>query len=63
MYSAKSEFSWRSNCHTEDAKTTYNGKTVDVSGGYHDAGRSCQVWSATGIFGYILGLAQYGVLP
>lgn len=35
--SAKSEFSWRSNCHTEDAKTTYNGKTVDVSGGYHDA--------------------------
>ena len=30
--SAKSEFSWRSNCHTEDAKTTYNGKTVDVSG-------------------------------
>lgn len=56
--SAKSEFSWRSNCHTEDAKTTYNGKTVDVSGGYHDAGDHAkfglpQAYSAT-----VLGLAH-----
>lgn len=55
---AKSEFSWRSNCHTEDAKTTYNGKTVDVSGGYHDAGDHAkfglpQAYSAT-----VLGLAH-----
>ncbi len=28
---------WRGNCHTND-KTTYNGKNVDVTGGYHDAG-------------------------
>ena len=28
---------WRSNCHTND-KTTYNGKNVNVTGGYHDAG-------------------------
>lgn len=56
--SAKSEFSWRSNCHTEDAKTTYNGKTVDVSGGYHDAGDHAkfglpQAYSAT-----VLGIAH-----
>ena len=56
--SAKSEFTWRSNCHTEDAKTTYNGKTVDVSGGYHDAGDHAkfglpQAYSAT-----VLGLAH-----
>lgn len=56
--SVKSEFSWRSNCHTEDAKTTYNGKTVDVSGGYHDAGDHAkfglpQAYSAT-----VLGLAH-----
>ena len=56
--SAKSEFTWRSNCHTEDAKTTYNGKTVDVSGGYHDAGDHAkfglpQAYSAT-----VLGIAH-----
>ena len=33
-----SAFSWRGNCHTYDSHVTYNGKTVDVSGGYHDAG-------------------------
>ncbi|MDE6566383.1 MAG: glycoside hydrolase family 9 protein [Lachnospiraceae bacterium] len=31
-------FTWRGNCHLEDQTATYNGKTVDVSGGYHDAG-------------------------
>lgn len=56
--SAKSEFSWRSNCHTEDATATYNGKTVDVSGGYHDAGDHAkfglpQAYSAT-----VLGIAH-----
>lgn len=56
--SAKSEFSWRSNCHTEDATAVYNGKTIDVSGGYHDAGDHAkfglpQAYSAT-----VLGLAH-----
>lgn len=56
--SAKSEFSWRANCHTEDATATYNGKTVDVSGGYHDAGDHAkfglpQAYSAT-----VLGIAH-----
>lgn len=40
--SEQSDLSWRGNCHTGDAsvKKTINGKeyTIDVSGGYHDAG-------------------------
>jgi len=31
-------YSWRSDCHTGDTLVNYKGKTVDVSGGYHDAG-------------------------
>ncbi len=31
-------FSWRNDCHTDDVKATYNGRTIDLSGGYHDAG-------------------------
>ena len=34
----KSVYSWRSDCHLGDMSVNYNGKTVDVSGGYHDAG-------------------------
>ena len=34
-----SAMDWRGNCHTDDANATApNGKSVDVSGGYHDAG-------------------------
>lgn len=29
---------YRGNCHTCDSRASYNGKTVDVSGGFHDAG-------------------------
>ncbi|MBP3233527.1 MAG: glycoside hydrolase family 9 protein [Eubacterium sp.] len=36
--SEKSAFSWRGNCHAGDSKVKINGKTVDVSGGFHDAG-------------------------
>ncbi|MBR3041938.1 MAG: glycoside hydrolase family 9 protein [Eubacterium sp.] len=36
--SDKSAFSWRGNCHAGDKKVKINGKTVDVSGGFHDAG-------------------------
>lgn len=30
--------SWRNDCHGEDATFDYDGETVDVSGGFHDAG-------------------------
>ena len=33
-----SELSWRGDCHTSDSQITYNGKTIDLSGGFHDAG-------------------------
>lgn len=33
-----SALSWRGACHTEDVTVNYNGQTVDVSGGFHDAG-------------------------
>ncbi len=36
--SERSAFSWRSNCHAGDTSVTINGRTVDVSGGFHDAG-------------------------
>ena len=29
---------WRKDCHTSDSRIKYNGKTIDLSGGYHDAG-------------------------
>ena len=53
----KSAFSWRGNCHTGDTKAKIKGKTVDVSGGFHDAGDHLkaglpQAYSAT-----MLGLA------
>ncbi|HAG04078.1 MAG TPA: hypothetical protein DCG28_01445 [Lachnospiraceae bacterium] len=33
-----SGFTWRNDCHTYDSSIQYNGKTLDLSGGYHDAG-------------------------
>ena len=55
--SSKSAFAWRGNCHLGDRRVTINGKTVDVSGGFHDAGDHLkaglqQAYSAT-----MLGLA------
>ena len=55
----ESAFSWRDNCHTGDELVKFNGKTVDVSGGYHDAGDHVkfglpQAYSAT-----MLGLSYY----
>jgi len=35
--SAKSALTWRGNCHTNDV-FDFNGKKVDLTGGYHDAG-------------------------
>jgi hypothetical protein len=56
--SEKSELSWRSDCHTEDAKATYNGKTVDVSGGYHDAGDHAKFGLPQAYAATCLGLAH-----
>ena len=33
----RSAFSWRDDCHTSDS-VVIDGETIDVSGGYHDAG-------------------------
>ncbi|MBQ8942859.1 MAG: glycoside hydrolase family 9 protein [Firmicutes bacterium] len=33
-----SRFAWRSDCHTYDKNVVYNGRNIDLSGGYHDAG-------------------------
>lgn len=43
---------YRGNCHMCDSQASYNGKTVDVSGGFHDAGDHAkfnlpQAYSAT----------------
>lgn len=56
--SANSEFSWRANCHTEDATATYNGKTIDVSGGYHDAGDHAKFMMPQAYSATALGLAH-----
>ena len=53
----KSAFTWRKNCHTGETYAKYNGRTIDLSGGYHDAGDHVkfglpQAYSAT-----ILGLS------
>jgi len=34
----RSAFSWRGNCHAGDQSVIVNGRTVNVSGGFHDAG-------------------------
>ena len=36
--SERSAFSWRGNCHSGDQSVNINGYTVNVSGGFHDAG-------------------------
>ena len=54
-----SAFSWRGNCHTYDSYVTYNGKTVDVSGGYHDAGDHVKFGLPQGYAATILALGYY----
>ncbi|MBQ9518850.1 MAG: glycoside hydrolase family 9 protein, partial [Firmicutes bacterium] len=53
----KSHFSWRNDCHTDDAKVTYNGKTVDVSGGYHDAGDHVKFGLPAAVSASMLGIS------
>ena len=54
-----SAFSWRGNCHTYDSHVTYNGKTVDVSGDYHDAGDHVKFGLPQGYAATVLALGYY----
>ena len=54
-----SAFSWRGNCHTYDSHVTYDGKTVDVSGGYHDAGDHVKFGLPQGYAATVLALGYY----
>lgn len=53
----KSELSWRSDCHTYDQTATYNGKTIDLSGGYHDAGDHAKFGLPAAYSATVLGVA------
>jgi hypothetical protein len=55
--SSKSAFSWRSNCHLGDKNVKINGKSVDVSGGFHDAGDHLKAGLPQGYAATMLGLA------
>ena len=50
---------WRKNCHLADKTVTYNGKTVDVSGGFHDAGDHDKFGLPQGYSATILGIGYY----
>ena len=54
--SKKSAFSWRGNCHTGDTKVKIKGKTVDVSGGFHDAGDHLKAGLPQGYTATMLGI-------
>jgi hypothetical protein len=54
-----SEYSWRRDCHLSDKTVTYNGKTVDVSGGYHDAGDHAKFGLPQAYSASVLGMAYY----
>ena len=53
----RSAFSWRNDCHTGDTKVTIDGKTVDVSGGFHDAGDHLKAGLPQGYSATMLGIA------
>ncbi len=59
----KSAFSWRDDCHTAEKSVTYTSgsfsKTVDVSGGFHDAGDHVKFGLPQGYSATVLGLAYY----
>ena len=55
----KSAFSWRSDCHTVDKTIVYNGKSVDVSGGFHDAGDHVKFGLPQGYSAAVLALGYY----
>ena len=49
--------SWRGNCHMDDKKVTYDGKTYDVSGGFHDAGDHVKFGLPQGYSSSVLAMA------
>ena len=55
----KCGLSWRGNCHTEDREVTYNGKTINVSGGFHDAGDHVKFGLPQGYSAMVLALGYY----
>ncbi len=56
----KCALDWRKNCHLADKTTvTYGGKTIDVSGGFHDAGDHDKFGLPQGYTASILGLGYY----
>lgn len=50
---------WRKNCHLADKTVTYQGKTIDVSGGFHDAGDHDKFGLPQGYSASILGIGYY----
>ena len=60
--SARSAFSWRGNCHAADQTVTVNGRTVNVSGGFHDAGDHLKYGLTEAYSATVLGIAymEYG---
>ncbi|MBR1597917.1 MAG: glycoside hydrolase family 9 protein [Lachnospiraceae bacterium] len=50
---------WRGDCHTYDQTAVYNGKTIDVSGGFHDAGDHVKFGLPQGYAATVLGLDYY----
>ena len=52
---------WRGNCHTTDKRVTYSGtgQTVDVSGGFHDAGDHDKFGLPQAYSASILGIGYY----
>lgn len=50
---------WRKNCHSVDKTANYKGKTVDVSGGFHDAGDFIKFGITEGYAAYMLGMSYY----
>ncbi|MDD5949192.1 MAG: glycoside hydrolase family 9 protein, partial [Lachnospiraceae bacterium] len=57
--SEKCGLNWRGDCHTSDKTVTYNGKTVDVSGGFHDAGDHVKFGLPQGYSATVLALSYY----
>ena len=55
----KTGLSWRQNCHTEDQYASYNGQTVDASGGYHDAGDHAKFALPQAYTASVLGMSYY----
>ena len=54
-----SEVEWRKNCHSADKSVSYKGHTVDVSGGFHDAGDHDKFALTEGYSASMLGMGYY----